>query len=120
MPLRAASTVSRRRSASRSVVACSVALEEPAAGAPRIVPTSRRIAASDSTPLRSISSNARNATSGLSEATTRAACACTTIPVTWWATTSCSSRARAIRSACCAADTSWLTEWRRSLSRLLK
>ena len=70
----------------------------------RSAPTSMRMALIASPPACSIVLSARTATSGRSCATRLAAWACTTMPVTWWATMSCSSRAMAMRS-------SWRT-WR--------
>nr|WP_291418963.1 hypothetical protein [Actinophytocola sp.] len=110
-------------SASRSVVACPVASELPAVHAAvpsRRLPTSVRIAVSASVPLCSIFSSAGTATPGFVPATSNAACAWTTMPVTWCATTSCSSLASAIRSPCCAEVTAAFTVWLRSRSRARK
>ena len=77
----------------------------PSDGASRRMPTSR---CSSSTACRAEDStvpNASAARSGSFPMTCRAAAACTPMTLTWWATTSCSSRAirtRSATTACCA------------------
>ena len=60
--------------------------------------TIARISASVRVASLSIAASVATAASGLVPATARPACACTAIAETWWATVSCSSRARPTRS----------------------
>ncbi|AQZ68722.1 hypothetical protein BKM31_51075 [[Actinomadura] parvosata subsp. kistnae] len=81
---RSARVTPGRRSASSSV---------------RSTATMRRIEVSASEPAVAIASRAGSTASGFVSATVRAAWACTTMPVMWWATRSCSSLASSRRSA---------------------
>ena len=63
----------------------------------RSTPTIRRIDAIVSAPACSICSSASSTRFGSCSAMNRAPCACTTMPVTWWAMKSCRSRANSAR-----------------------
>ena len=65
---------------------------------PRSTPSSRRISTRAWRPVAAIASKAPAARAGSVATATRPASACTTIMLTWWATTSCSSRAIRARS----------------------
>ena len=65
---------------------------------PRSTPSSRRISTRAWRPVAAIASKAPAARSGSVATATGPASACTTIMLTWWATTSCSSRAIRARS----------------------
>ena len=65
---------------------------------PRSTPSGRRISTRAWRPVAAIASKAPAARAGSVATAARAASACTTIMLTWWATTSCSSRAIRARS----------------------
>ena len=97
---------SNRATSSATPASSAPGVRAPSSAWPRSTPTIRRIAVSASAPACSMDSSARSTSAGLVRATIEAACAAITIPVTWWATTSCSSRASSIRSAL-RASSSW-------------
>src|SRR4051812_35519549 len=81
------------------------------AGAPsRSTRTIARISASVRDASPSMTESASSAASGRCPANVRPACACTAIAETWWATVSCSSRARPTRS--------WPRTWSSARRRL--
>ena len=72
---------------------------------PRSTPSSRRSSVRARRAVSPMISTERRACAGLSGSSDVAASACTAIRLTWWATTSCSSRAIRARSAAASRDT---------------
>ena len=93
---------SRRRGAGRpgrARRAGPVAGASGSAPSSRSIPSSRRISVSAPRPVRSIVSSTSRVDAFASSSVRRSAPACTTITETWWAITSCSSRAIRARSS---------------------